>query len=108
MSAQAGRTAAPSEAVNEVRTVGRISAAPVERTLPSGDTVWTFRIVVSRPEQRGGARQVVDALECAVGPVGSVARWRHGRSTTWSRCLGRSAGGSSGRVAQRRPASRSR
>ena len=48
MSAQAERTAATSEAVNEVRLVGRISAAPVERTLPSGDTVWTFRIVVPR------------------------------------------------------------
>ena len=78
MSAQAERTAAPSEAVNEVRLVGRISAAPVERTLPSGDTVWTFRIVVPRPEQRGGSRQAVDALECAVwaGRVRrSVAAW---------------------------------
>jgi single-strand DNA-binding protein len=78
MSAQAERTAATSEAVNEVRLVGRISAAPVERTLPSGDTVWTFRIVVPRPEQRGGSRQVVDALECAVWAGRarrSVAAW---------------------------------
>jgi single-strand DNA-binding protein len=66
MSARAEKSVATSEAANEVRLVGRISAAPVERALPSGDTVWTFRIVVPRPEQRGGTRQVVDALECAV------------------------------------------
>ena len=67
-------------AVNEVRLVGRISAAPEERVLPSGDTVWTFRIVVPRPadDRGGGSRQTVDALECAVwaGRVRrSVAAW---------------------------------
>jgi single-strand DNA-binding protein len=34
--------------VNEVRLVGRLSADPAERTLPSGDTLWTFRLVVER------------------------------------------------------------
>lgn len=67
------------DAVNEVRLVGRISAAPEERVLPSGDSVWTFRIVVPRSaEDRGGSRQTVDALECAVwaGRVRrSVAAW---------------------------------
>jgi single-strand DNA-binding protein len=65
------------DAVNEVRLVGRISAAPEERVLPSGDTVWTFRIVVPRPaEDRGGggSRQTVDALECAVW-AGRVRRY---------------------------------
>lgn len=51
-------------AVNEVRLVGRVSQAPRERVLPSGDTVWTFRVVVPRPEG-GRSRQQVDALECA-------------------------------------------
>jgi len=73
----ATRAAVP-DAVNEVRLVGRLSAAPTERVLPSGDTVWTFRVVVPRPEERAGARQAVDALECAVwaGRVRrSVATW---------------------------------
>ena len=80
-SSAAGRAAAD-EAVNEVRLVGRISAAPEERELPSGDSVWTFRIVVPRPaDDRGGSRQAVDALECAVwaGRVRrSVAAWAVG------------------------------
>lgn len=49
---------------NEVRLVGRVSQPPQERVLPSGDSVWTFRVVVPRPEQ-DRSRQSVDALECA-------------------------------------------
>jgi single-strand DNA-binding protein len=66
--------------VNEVRLTGRISADPEERVLPSGDTVWTFRLVVGRPAATAG-RQRVDTLDCAVwgGRVrGSVAQWRSG------------------------------
>ena len=51
-------------AVNEVRLVGRVSQAPEERVLPSGDVVWTFRVVVPRETAEGQRRQV-DALECA-------------------------------------------
>lgn len=49
---------------NEVRLVGRISQAPAERVLPSGDSVWTFRVVVPR-SARERSRQSVDAVECA-------------------------------------------
>lgn len=69
-----------SEGVNEVRLVGRVSQPPVERELPSGDAVWTFRVVVAR-EDPGRSRQTVDALECAVwaGRVRrSVATWAPG------------------------------
>ena len=69
------------EAVNEVRVAGRISAGPDERVLPSGDVLWTFRVVVPRAPNRAGARPGVDALECAVwgGRVRrSVASWRQG------------------------------
>jgi single-strand DNA-binding protein len=69
------------EAINEVRVAGRISAGPEERVLPSGDVLWTFRIVVPRPPSRPGSRPGVDALECAVwgGRVRrSVASWRQG------------------------------
>lgn len=69
------------EAVNEVRLAGRISAGPEERVLPSGDILWTFRLVVPRPAGRSASRQSVDALECAVwgGRVRrSVSSWRQG------------------------------
>ncbi|GAA2150143.1 hypothetical protein GCM10009844_30720 [Nocardioides koreensis] len=69
------------EAVNEVRLVGRISQSPEERVLPSGDVLWTFRVVVPRTAVRAGSRQVVDALDCAVwgGRVRrSVASWVEG------------------------------
>ena len=67
--------------VNEVRLVGRVSQAPEERILPSGDVLWTFRVVVPRVPTRTGSRQTVDALECAVwgGRVRrSVATWAEG------------------------------
>lgn len=77
MSAQT--KAAGGEPVNEVRLVGRISQQPEERVLPSGDSVWVFRVVVARTgDRRAGGRQGVDALECAVwgGRVRrSVATW---------------------------------
>jgi single-strand DNA-binding protein len=68
------------EAVNTVTLVGRLSVTPVERMLPSGDRLWTFRVVVPRPVGHGRAGQV-DALDCAVwaGSVRrSVRRWREG------------------------------
>ena len=64
--------------VNEVRLVGRISQQPEERLLPSGDTLWTFRVVVTRTGDRARSRQSVDSLECVVwgGRVRrSVAGW---------------------------------
>lgn len=42
----------PSGSCNEVRLVGRVSGVPEERTLPSGDQVVTFRLVVRRPPRR--------------------------------------------------------
>lgn len=74
-------TAAQDEAVNEVRLVGRVSQAPEERVLPSGDVLWTFRVVVPRATVRPGSRQTVDALDCAVwgGRIRrSVAGWGEG------------------------------
>ncbi len=52
------------DAVNEVRLVGRVSQQPEERVLPSGDAVWTFRVVVPRAAVPGRRAQV-DALDCA-------------------------------------------
>jgi single-strand DNA-binding protein len=48
--------------VNEVHRSGRVSGAPQEKTLPSGDVVVLFRLVVRRPvarrtgSSRGGAK----------------------------------------------------
>jgi single-strand DNA-binding protein len=66
------------EPVNEVRLVGRVSQQPEERVLPSGDSVWSFRVVVPRTESRAGSRAKVDAVDCSVwsGRVRrSVASW---------------------------------
>lgn len=57
------QTRTATDVVNEVRLVGRVSQPPEEKELPSGDVVWTFRVVVPRGDHPG--RQQVDALECA-------------------------------------------
>jgi single-strand DNA-binding protein len=58
--------------VNEVHLVGRVSGAPEERALPSGDAVVLFRLVVPRPPVRrtaagrGAARgPSVDTIDVA-------------------------------------------
>ena len=64
---------------NAVSLVGRVSGGPELRTLPSGDEILTFRVVVPRDRPRG--RQTVDALECVAWSARtrrSVARWGDG------------------------------
>ena len=67
---------------NEVRLVGRLSDAAEERVLPSGDSVWTFRLIVPRPaEARRSSRSTVDVVPCAVwrGRLrGQVPGWQPG------------------------------
>lgn len=110
MSAQkvsARKSADDPEIVNEVRLVGRVSAPPEVRVLPSGDSLWTFRLVVARPPAVGAvrSRQSVDALECAVwsGRVKrSVAGWGAGDTVDVTGALRRrffkAAGGAASRV----------
>ena len=69
---------------NEVLLVGRLAAEPEERSLPSGDVLATFRLVVDRqPTARSaGARgAAVDTLDC-VARAAAVRRaalgWRPG------------------------------
>ena len=50
--------------VNEVRLSGRVTGAPEERVLPSGDRLMSVRVVVPRPAQRRRGRATVDAIEC--------------------------------------------
>jgi len=69
------------EVANEVRLVGRLSQEPELRELPSGDTIWTFRVVVPRAPTRERPHPPVDALECCVWAgrlKRSVGTWRAG------------------------------
>lgn len=51
--------------LNEVRLIGRVSADPEERTLPSGDSIVSFRLIVPRSTAaRKRSKQVVDTIEC--------------------------------------------
>lgn len=92
------------DSTNEVRLVGRVAAEPVARTLPSGDTVVTFRVVVARPEGQK-SKQAVDSLNCAAWAARlqrSVATWTEGDVVEVSGALRRrffrGEGGPSSRV----------
>jgi single-strand DNA-binding protein len=52
---------------NEVCLAGRVSSAPVERELPSGDMVVTFRLVMQRDRtpMTAKSRQTSDWVDCA-------------------------------------------
>jgi single-strand DNA-binding protein len=69
------------EVANEVRLVGRISQEPEHREMPSGDTMWVFRVVVPRTPAASRPHQTVDALECCAWSgraKRSVASWHAG------------------------------
>jgi single-strand DNA-binding protein len=56
---------AGTEQLNDVTLVGRVSAAPEQRDLPSGDRLVTFRVVVDRPPDRGSTKRAVDVIDVA-------------------------------------------
>ncbi len=73
-------TATGDPVLNEVTLHGRLAAEPEERELPSGDVIWTFRVIVDRPPG-GRSRQRVDSLECVAWLSRvrrSVSTWRVG------------------------------
>jgi single-strand DNA-binding protein len=51
---------------NQVNLRGRVSSAPEQRSLPSGDTIITFRLVVTRDRSpmTSRSRQVSDWVDC--------------------------------------------
>ncbi|MGE5720240.1 MAG: single-stranded DNA-binding protein [Nocardioidaceae bacterium] len=66
---------------NTVCLAGRVSSAPIERELPSGDRVVTFRVVVAREQtpMTAKSKQVSDWVDCAAwgGRVRrTVASWQ--------------------------------
>lgn len=62
-------TTAPVERLNEVRIIGRASAPPERKVLPSGDEVVLLRVVVPRAGGLGS-----DTIPVAVGPAPSSGR----------------------------------
>jgi single-strand DNA-binding protein len=69
----------PVETANTVRLVGRISQPAQERTLPSGDIVTGFRVVVPRAAR--ASRPGSDSLACSAWTARtrrSVGRWTVG------------------------------
>ncbi|UDY25277.1 single-stranded DNA-binding protein [Nocardioides sp. Kera G14] len=71
-------TPAATDAVNEVRLVGRLSVAAERRELPSGDAIMVFRVVVQRPEVARRGTQTVDVVECTAwrpGLMRTVGGW---------------------------------
>lgn len=51
---------------NSVQVTGRVSGAPAQRQLPSGDVLVTFRVVVPRSAAvRRRTKQSVDTFECS-------------------------------------------
>lgn len=77
----------PSEHVNKVHLVGRVSAPPSSRAMPSGDRAVLWRLVVrrvdarKRPGDRDRAGPVVDTIDCvawAPGVQRRAERWDSG------------------------------
>lgn len=63
---RAGRTGEPVPHRNEVTLVGRLSGEPQTRTLPSGDVLLSWRLVIARlPADVPAGRPSVDTLDCA-------------------------------------------
>lgn len=92
--AQAARTPEAPVATNEVTLAGRVTAAPDERALPSGDVIVTFRVSVPRrdtPMSRG-SKQTTDWVDCvALGGRSrrSVGGWQVGDHVTVTGALRR-------------------
>lgn len=63
---------------NEVTLVGRLSVDPAERTLPSGDVVVSWRMVVQRPPDPGRTAAAVDSIDC-IARTTALGR----RALTW-------------------------
>ncbi|WGX94432.1 single-stranded DNA-binding protein [Nocardioides sp. L-11A] len=77
--------AVPDAAANTVVLSGRVASAPEERVLPSGDRLWTCRVIVPRSEvrrlasgRRGPSVDVVDLAGWSARVRRSMRGWRAG------------------------------
>ena len=94
--------------VNQVMLVGRVSADPEQRELPSGDLLGVCRLVVPRTEVRvlpsGKKSSSVDVVDLAAwGPRArrSMAGWRAGDEVAVEGSLRRRFYSAGGRTASR-------
>jgi single-strand DNA-binding protein len=66
--------------VNQVSLVGRLSERPTAKTLPSGDLIMMWRLIVDRPAiERRTPRRVVDTINCVTFDnrlFGPAHEWR--------------------------------
>src|SRR3954470_1943930 len=95
---------------NDVVLRGRLSAPAEVRTLPSGDLLLTFRLVVRRPEPRARG-QSVDVLTCitydrSLQRRGAGGGRRRGSRVTSARWRARCSVASGGRAAAPRRSAR--
>ncbi len=61
---------APAEIRNDVVLVGRVAAVAEERTLPSGDSLMTARVIVDRDASaQQHSNQRVDTIDCVAWTV---------------------------------------
>ena len=73
-----GKAQAAVETVNEVVLVGRVAAAASGKTLPSGDELMTWRLVVDRPptdrtsssSATAGRAVTIDTVDCVAWRAG--------------------------------------
>ncbi len=82
---QVAGAAAPEAVANTVMLSGRVAADPEERVLPSGDRLWTCRVIVPRPQVRvlasgrkGPSVDVVDLAGWSARVRRSMRTWRAG------------------------------
>ena len=83
-SKRSSATGRRSASLNEVRLRGRLAAEPEARSLPSGDEVVTFRLIVDRRGPRS-AQATVDTIDCTVWSAGLRRRslaWAEGDRLT--------------------------
>jgi single-strand DNA-binding protein len=66
--------------VNAVSLVGRLSDTPLIKTLPSGDLIMLWRLIVDRPPaERRTPKRVVDTIDCVTFDnrlFGPAREWR--------------------------------
>lgn len=74
-----------------VTIVGRLGSRVEERTLPSGDVLTSFTVVVDRPRRRGDAPTAakVDAIPCQAAQATVLRRLASLEPGAWVRAEGR-------------------
>jgi single-strand DNA-binding protein len=76
---------------NRVSVTGRVSGAAVARTMPSGDEMVTWRIVIDRPETagRGPGHDVLDCVAWSARLRRGALGWAQGDIVTLEGALRR-------------------